>query len=501
MSSAEQFGGDPALQDGGEVRRRALVGIVSVGLRGVAIRLFGLMGYFVAARLLVPADFGLAAVGLTITFAAHFLADGGIGPSLLRAREEPQREDYAAVVGVQVAVLSVFAAAFVFWAIVSGSKTAIVTALFVASLPMLSFRLPAGIALERDLTYGPSIRSDLAEVLAYNVWIIVGAASGFGVYALATGAIAKTIVGTVVLNHYAPVGWIRPSLDVQRIRKFLRFGMTFQATSAVSLVRDQMINFGTAAIAGYGVLGFWAIAARVSSVPYLLFESLGRVSFPTMARLQALGEDLVGPMERQTRRSTVLSGIVLAPSAVAGTALLPLVLGSKWDEATVVLPYLFFGVMVSQPVSVVASGFLLAVGDATAILRTATAILITQVVLTAILLPTIGYVGMGVAQLFAAVIDGVVLAHAVHGHNGARLLRCTLPGTFAFVPAVVLGLVVAGDQPGLLLAIAGTALALGVFVAIAFMVDRSSVTGLARMIREAPARMRSAPEAVVLPMS
>jgi O-antigen/teichoic acid export membrane protein len=490
---------DTTLNSSAEIRRRALVGVFSVSVRGFGIRLLGLFGYLACARLLTPEDFGLAALGLTITFAAHFLADAGIGAALLRSPEEPRREDYAAVVGVQFTLLMAITLGFVAWAVLSGSRTAIITCLFVASLPMLTFRVPAGITLERQLRFGPSIRADLAEVLVYNVWIIAGAAAGYGVYALATGAIVKTIVGAVVINRLAPIGWVRPRFDLDRVRPLLRFGMTFQATSGVTLLRDQAINIGTALIAGYAVLGLWSIAARITSVPLLVFDSLMRVSFPTMSRLRTQGEDVREAMVRHTRRFTILSGFVLVPASVAAPALLPLLLGHQWDEATTVVPFVFFGVMISQPISVVASGFLLAAGDARAVLRVSVAILVAQVGATAVALPLLGFIGMGIGYGIAAIVDGAVLSKAVHEHNGVRLFRTTLPAAFAFAAAVGVGLVIVGDGADLLRAGLGVAAAVSVFTAVMFAVDRSSVKGLVGLIAELPTQLRGRPAAAATP--
>lgn len=488
------------LGEQGEIRSRALRGVVSVAFRGVGIRLLGLLGYLVTARLLTPKDFGVAALGLSITATAHFIADAGIGAALLRSPDPPDRRTYAAVVGLQVTVLGAAAALCVAWAVLTGSRTAIVTAIFVSSVPLLSFRLPAAISLERELQFGPSVRADLIEVLVYTVWIVGGALAGWGVFALATGTMVKTVVGTSVLTRRAPIGFVGPSLEFGRLKGLLRFGVTYQATSAVTLARDQVINAGAVAIAGYGVLGLWAIAGKVTSVPLLVFESMMRVSFPTMSRLRALGADLAEPMERQTRRSTVLTGAVLAPSAVAGPLLLPVLLGHTWDEAADVLPYVFLGMMISQPISVIASGFLLAAGDAKAVFRVGLIISITQVAVTAVALPTIGYVGMGLGLAVAAVADGIVLARAVHGHNGARLLRCIVPGSVAFVPAVAGGLLLGAGHPNVLVGSAAVAVSAGTFAALAYLLDREAVIGLLSVVRELPSHFRS-PVAVADPVA
>src|SRR5207248_493486 len=49
-----------------EVRRRAVTGAVVDALRGMGVRLVGLVGTLVTARLLTPYDFGLVAFGTTL---------------------------------------------------------------------------------------------------------------------------------------------------------------------------------------------------------------------------------------------------------------------------------------------------------------------------------------------------------------------------------------------------------------------------------------------------
>lgn len=477
---------------GEEVRRRALVGVLSLALRGVGIRLLGMIGYLVSARFLSPEEFGIAGLGLALTFAASFISDGGLAAGMLRSPERPSRGMYAAVQGFQLLVLGAAVVACAAWALAAGSTVAIVTTLFVASLPLASLRTPAMISLERELKFGPSIRADLTEVLVFNLWVVGGLLAGWGVFALATGAIVKTAVGTIIMNRAAPIGWVRPRFDFGPIRQLLGFGLTFQASNAVSLARDQFLNLTIVALAGYALLGFWTIALRVASVPLLMFDSLVRVTFPAAARLLALGEDLARSLETHARRSALLFGAILAPSAVAGTVLLPFILGSDWREAGTVLPLVFLGVMLSQPISVVASGYLLAAGDARAVLRASLATAIIQLAVTAALLPHVGYLAIGVGMLIGALADGVVLAIAVRRRNGARLLRPVVPGTLSYVAAAAAGLWLARTD-AVLMDVAAIPVAAAVFCVLAWLTDRRAARELVRSLAALPRRLRSQP--------
>ena len=97
------------------------------------------------------------------------------------------------------------------------------------------------------------------------------------------------------------------------MRGILKFGAQFQAVQVTNLARDQAINIGTGAIGGVAMLGLWSLASRVMQVPFLLFTTLWRVTFPAMSRLVALGEKPRPVIERTARLGAFATGLILAP--------------------------------------------------------------------------------------------------------------------------------------------------------------------------------------------
>lgn len=83
-----------------EVRRRAVVDV----LRGSGIRLVGLLGTVITARLLTPYDFGLVAVGTTVFAFGSSLDDGGVGTALIRRPEPPTKSELRAMVAFQFGI-------------------------------------------------------------------------------------------------------------------------------------------------------------------------------------------------------------------------------------------------------------------------------------------------------------------------------------------------------------------------------------------------------------
>ncbi len=109
---------------------------------------------------------------------------------------------------------------------------------------------------------------------------------GGGAIGVAVVAVLRTVAGTGLLYLLVPEGRVPPSLRMRRASGVLRFGAKFQATAVVGLCRDQGLNFLIAGLFGLSDLGLWNFAYRVMQVPFLIFQAIGRVSYPAMARLR-----------------------------------------------------------------------------------------------------------------------------------------------------------------------------------------------------------------------
>ena len=59
------------------------------------------------------------------------------------------------------------------------------------SLPLLALRAPHAIALERALEYRPIAAIEFAESLVFYGWAIATVAAGWGVWGVASAAIAR----------------------------------------------------------------------------------------------------------------------------------------------------------------------------------------------------------------------------------------------------------------------------------------------------------------------
>lgn len=451
-----------------------------VGLRTLTIRGIGMVGNVVLARLLAPSSFGIVALGYVVITAAGVITDGGLGAAMIRAPSPPSREDLAAVTGFQLAgTMLIVAVTGAVTAVVGGH--AFITLLMICSLPIMTLQTPAALALERELVYRPLVMADLSQTITYNVWAIVSvAAFGAGVWGLASATVAGAIVGTIVIWTLAPMRLVLPTLSLRRVRPMLSFGMRFQAIGLLGLGRDHGLNSLTGAIGGLATLGLWSLTYRLLQPGMLVFETLRRISYPGMARLSELGQDLNEMVTRSLAMTTVAAGFVLAPLAASARALVPSVFGARWAPCADVLTLSAWAMLPQGALSVAAAGFLLASGKADETLRIVVAHTIVGLTFAAVLLPTQGINAIGYAFVAMSVTDVVMFSRALLRHvPGFDPFRSIGPGMLVSTAATVSGwLATRALGTDLLAAAVGVLTALTVTIVGYLIVERPTLISL-----------------------
>ena len=211
-----------------ELKRRAGAGVFVVGSWGL-IRLavqFG--GNLALARLLTPRDFGIVAIGLTVLLIGRSISDGGMASALIRASEEPTREQLATLTGIQLLLTTAIAAVGIPVALQFGLAGQ-VTALMLLTLPLSALRSAPSVRLTRQLRFRELSAADgISLVAQYGVSLLL-VAFGFGVWALAFGGVASTAGLVAGLAIIAPQAFVRPSLS--------RAGSSDRSSASVSASR------------------------------------------------------------------------------------------------------------------------------------------------------------------------------------------------------------------------------------------------------------------------
>jgi O-antigen/teichoic acid export membrane protein len=436
-----------------EIRRRSLAGIFYVTTSNVANLVVGFFASLALARMLTPNDFGLVAVGSTVLLLAGVLADGGLGAGMIRRPEPPTRAELRTVNGIQLALTCAIVVPGIIVSLAFG-RAGIVTAVMILSLPVAVLQTPGRIVLLRDMRYDRQLTVDLGSQIAYQVYCVASVALGAGVWGLATGALVRSAVATIVTGVVS-IGFDLPSL--RGWRKFgglIRFGLSFQANWFAVVVREQSLNIVVAVVSGVGVLGIWTFANRLFQLPSLAFSSLYAVGFPAMANLLMRGEDPAPVILRTVRRAAIAGTFVFAPFAAMSPELIPSVFGNQWQDASTIMPFICLSTLVLGSISVAADSYLAAHGRPGVVAWSSLALGIGWLVVTTPLLPVIGATAIGVGNLAGAIVEAAILDIATRQSAGVAPSKPLVRPTAVAVVAGTAGWIVCtSGPPGLWIAL------------------------------------------------
>jgi len=464
------------------IRERGSVGAVLLTIREAGAQGVAFIGTIVLARLLSPTEIGMVAFGATIVMIGTFFADGGLGGALIRRAEEPTVDEFRTLLAMQFGLAIVIALGVAVVGFGAGT-TGKVTAIMACSLPLIALRAPHAIALERALAYRPVAATEFAESLVYYAWAIATVEAGWGVWGFASAAIARAVTGSVLMTVSSPLKLITPRLVPGALRSMLAFGIGFQAVGLAGLARNQGVNLVVAAVGGERLLGYWSVAYRLMQAPFWVFQALWRVSYPTMARLRAHGEDTRLTVERFARVTALASGAVLAPLAASAHFVVPALFGARWAPAAAPMLWASAGLLVSGPISVAASGYLYSEKD---VMTPLVAVLIGGSVwigLTAVLLPPMGVAAVGLAWMVASWTEAAVFSRALW-RAGLAVSRMIVVPVAVAVASVLLAQAVQTPLAGRLIPGLETAtVALAAYLALSFAFNRVDLLATVRRVR------------------
>lgn len=420
--------------DAGEIRSKAVAGVVSVGVRNLLVRVAGLVGTILLARLLDPRDFGLLALGLTFKLLGSLLASAGLGAELMRRDIPPTKAELRSVLAFQL--LSTLVIVLIVGAIglLTGGAMAI-AAVMTLSLPIAVLNTPARTLLGRSLDWNLLARAEVTATLAFNAVAIGLVVLGAGVWGVAIASIIEAAVTTVILTVSGPVGLMKPVFSLKLIKPILRFGIAYQSVALLETGRDQALNVLIAAVGGVAVLGIWTVAFRIFLAISLLLEALWRVSFPAMARLLAVGGQAKQMIESTLKLNALAFGALVV--AVGGTApaQVPALFGDSWTDAVNVLPWGAAALLVSAPISAAGMSFIQARGEGGQMVRVVVIQAVVWIGAAAVLVPFVGAEGAGVAMFVSAIAYALTMGRILGRHEDVRLFGIVLLPALAAVTA------------------------------------------------------------------
>jgi len=327
---------------GNTIRHGAAWMFVGNSGRQVLAFLFGV----VLARLLAPEDFGTLLTIQVFTGLAGFVAGGGMGQALVRAKEAT-KQDYNIVFTLQLIIGSLIYAGFFFAApwFAKWYDTPLYTDLLRVSALSFIFRpfvnLPSSM-LYRHMRYKAQTVVGITSLLVSSLTSILMAWLGYGVWSLIWGGIVGAAYSAAVL---IPLARWRPgfSLDFRRGGDIARYGLLVSANSIVDYLRGQASIFILSHTLGPASVGLFNKGRSLALMPHsFITVSVYHVLFRAMAAEQ----DNLDKCRYLFFRSIALVAVYATPFYIGllwlAEPLIRGVYGEKWIDAAGPLMILAF---------------------------------------------------------------------------------------------------------------------------------------------------------------
>lgn len=306
------------------------------------LRLIGIVSTLVLARLLVPEDFGLVAMAMTVIALVELLSYVGIEMVLIK-HPAPTRQHYntawtlSLCIAVSCAALTALAAhpAALFF---NEPRLTAIILVIAASWGLQSFENIGTVDFRRNLQFDKEFAYLTGKKLAGFVVTLVGAFLFRSYWALVAGLVASRITGIVLSYAMHP---LRPRWCLRHWREMLSFTGAMLINGFLHFAGTRIPHAFTGRLMGAAPLGVYAIGEEIASLPITeVVDPIGRALFPGYSRL---ADNLAALGDRVLQINATVVAAVLP--ACAGIALLAepavaLALGDKWLAAIPVVQVL-----------------------------------------------------------------------------------------------------------------------------------------------------------------
>lgn len=412
-------------------------------------RLCHLAVFVVLARLLAPADFGLASLAMVAVMLAQSLfVSGGCSEFLIQKRDI-QPVDIGTVFWLQVSVASVAMLLCMVLAPIIGPALGYPDLVplilwFAALLPLSALAAVPDALLRRSFAFQTlAVRSTLAVVIGGACGIGL-ALSGFGVWSLVAFHLTHKVVEVAVLWGSQPLLPLRHAAS-GALREAVGFGAFSSATRLLQATEQLIVRATAGVIAGVSAVGYLHLGRSIlDETTHLLINPFSRVAMPAFAAVKADPQRLQTVLRVTTETSALIAFPCFLGLAVTASEWVPIVFGSHWTNAVGVVQILTLAGL-TYPIGNLDVALLRGLGR---VRLEAKLSLAAALLLVALMLPLTPFGAEGIAcallarnLLIAPVRFAAVARYAAMDRRAEAIAAARL-----FLIAVVMAAVVAGWQ-------------------------------------------------------
>lgn len=300
----------------------------------VATNVLRLLSTVVLTRLLVPRDFGLAAIMMSVFFVLAMITDAGFEAFIVRHRDGEDPDFLDAIWSVHVARGWLMCLAAIALAIPVSHVLQEPSVAPIIAAASLAFGIDgsASLAMITALRKGLVRKLSVIDLLLSVAQVAIGIIAAFflrNVWAIVIAMVATSLIRTGLSYALFPDSRrrFRPNWAVSR--ELWSFSRLIAMSSILTLVLTQVDKLVLARVFSLPVFGTYAIAANLASAPQGVISTYAsRIVYPSLARV-AREDPAALSASYYAGRGLSFYGFAFATGVLIGAA--PLVVGLLYD--------------------------------------------------------------------------------------------------------------------------------------------------------------------------
>ncbi|MEK7633515.1 MAG: oligosaccharide flippase family protein [Patescibacteria group bacterium] len=329
-----------------QLKKQTILSTLSLFFQSGYSAVLGFAANLVLTILLSPQIFGIYFTVLSIIAILNYFSDIGLAASLIQKKEIEDKE-ISTVFTVQqililiVVVIGFFASPFIvsFYKLPVEGKflyQALLISFFLSSLKTIP-----SIFLERKIQFQKIVFVQIIENTTFYLFVIILALMGWGLKSFTVAVILRSLIGVIVI--YSISFW-KPQfgIDIISLKRLLSFGVPFQMSSFLALLKDDLLTLYLGRVLGFQALGYIGWAKKWAESPIrIIMDSLSRILFPLFSRFQKEKGRLSRLIEKTIYyQSSLIIPATLGLALIMGKMVQLIPRYSKWESA-LPLFYLF----------------------------------------------------------------------------------------------------------------------------------------------------------------
>lgn len=295
------------------------------------------------ARLLIPEEFGLMAVTMTVVTILSLVANLGLSQALVHY-DDVSKEDLSSLYWLNLLFAIVLMALLFLLAPLAATafnSPLLTPVLQISSLifPLSALGQQLSALAQKDLNFSSLAHIEVGAAMTGLGAAVITAVAGGGVYALVAGILARAAAGSLLAWLVLPATY-RPTLYFRGsdTRRYVRYGSYVIGESLVNAVRRESDVFIGGLVLGPAAMGLYSVPRNLGlRLAMIINPIVTRVGFPVMSRIKDDRNRLKSIYMQTLRMTASVNFPIYIAIGVFAPEIVALLYGPKWHDSAIYL--------------------------------------------------------------------------------------------------------------------------------------------------------------------